>query len=171
MHTKRSVMLATLLAAAAAPLFAQTAEPPRVFAIRGEELVRVRGRVRANDPALSAAMTALRNAADRALRAPIVAVTDKKTLLPPSNDKHDYFSLSPYWWPDSTKPDGLPYIRRDGVTNPESKRDLDQPRVHALGDRTQTLALAYYFTGDDRYGEAAAKQIRRWFLDPASRMN
>ena len=70
--------------------------------------------------------------ADVALAAPLVAVTDKHTLLPPSGNKHDYFSLSPYWWPDSTKPDGLPYVRHDGVTNPESKRDLDQPRVAAM---------------------------------------
>ncbi len=23
-------------------------------------------------------------------------------------------SVGPYWWPDPSKPDGLPYIRRDG---------------------------------------------------------
>ncbi|HUP88722.1 MAG TPA: alginate lyase family protein [Longimicrobiales bacterium] len=117
------------------------------------------------------AFKALIDAAEKAASATPIAVTDKKTLLPPSNDPHDYFSLSPYWWPDPSKPDGLPYIRRDGVTNPESKKDLDQPRVSAMGDRVQTLALAYYFTGNEKYSLAAAKQIRTWFLDPATRMN
>ena len=172
MKFKPSLLVATLLVAATVPSFAQTAtQAPRVFAIRGEELVRVRERVRGNDPALAAAMTALRTAADRAVKAAPVAVTDKKTLLPPTNDKHDYFSLSPYWWPDSSKADGLPYIRRDGVTNPESKRDLDQPRVHTLGNNSFTLALAYYMTGEEKYAQAAARQIRTWFLDPATKMN
>ena len=112
----------------------------------------------------------LRRQADSVLRAPLVAVRHKKTLLPPSGDKHDYFSLSPYWWPDSSKPNGLPYIRRDGQTNPESKRDLDQPRVAALGWNLQTLALTYYFDGDEKYARRAAEQLRTWFLDTATRM-
>jgi hypothetical protein len=99
-----------------------------------------------------------------------VAVTDKRSLLPPTGNAHDYYSLSPYWWPDPTKKDGLPYIRRDGETNPESKKDLDQPRVAAMGGRAYTLAIAYYLTGDTRYSARAAQQLRAWFLDPATRM-
>ena len=44
-----------------------------------------------------------------------------KTQIPPSGDKHDYMSQGPYWWPDPSKPDGKPYIRKDGVKNPEIK--------------------------------------------------
>src|SRR6185436_5941646 len=67
-------------------------------------------------------------------------------------------------------PNGLPYIRRDGETNPESKRDLDQPRVAALGANVQTLALAYYFSGNERYAARAAQQVRAWFIDTATKM-
>jgi hypothetical protein len=144
--------------------------PPRVFVLRAAELSETRARIRAGDPLVMPAFEKLKREADEALRAPLVAVTHKSTLLPPSGNKHDYFSLSPYWWPDPSKPDGLPYIRRDGETNPESKRDLDQPRVAALGWNLQTLALAYYFTGNEAYATRAAEQLRTWFLDSATRM-
>ena len=143
---------------------------PRVFVLRAAELAEARGRIRAGDPLVTAAFEKLKRDAAEAMRAPLVAVTHKSTLLPPSGNKHDYFSLSPYWWPDPSKPNGLPYIRRDGQTNPESKRDLDQPRVAALGWNLQTLALAYYFTGDEVYAKRAAEQLRTWFLDSATRM-
>ena len=148
-----------------------TAQPSvAAITLRSDALSRARDLVRAKDSRVMPAYAALIKDADAALEAPIVVVTDKRTLLPPGNNKHDYFSLSPYWWPDSTKPNGLPYIRRDGVTNPESKRDLDQPRVAAMGANVQTLALAYYFSGNEAYSARAAKQLRAWFLDTATRM-
>jgi hypothetical protein len=40
-----------------------------------------------------------------------------------------------------------------------------------MGDNIETLALAYYFTGNEAYAAQAAKFARVWFLDPATRMN
>jgi hypothetical protein len=131
-----------------APVAPTRSSAPRVFALSPAALADARARVRAGDPAVKPAYRKLLRDADKALGAPIVAVTDKHTLLPPSGDKHDYYSLSPYWWPDPSKADGLPYIRRDGETNPESKKDLDQPRVAQMGGNSHALALAYYFSGD-----------------------
>lgn len=139
--------------------------------LRYSALAEARRRVEARDSSAYPAYLALIEQANRALAAPLISVTHKKTLLPPSGDSHDYYSLSPYWWPDPSKPDGLPYIRRDGETNPESKRDLDQPRVAALGSNVQTLALAWYFTRDEKYAARAAEQIRYWFLDAETKMN
>src|SRR5438128_737392 len=147
-------MRIAVMALAATALFAATSSAQ--ITLRPEALAYTKAHLK--DAAVQPAFKALIKAADEAAAATPVAVTDKKTLLPPSNDPHDYYSLSPYWWPDPSKPDGLPYIRRDGVTNPESKKDLDQPRVAAMGARVQTLALAYYFTGNEKYSLAAAKQ-------------
>ncbi|HUS11667.1 MAG TPA: alginate lyase family protein, partial [Pyrinomonadaceae bacterium] len=160
------VFVLTLIGTKAHPSQAQTIAP---ITLRAEWLEYTRTHL--SDPSIKPAFDAIVEAANKSLAAKPIAVTDKKTLLPPSKDPHDYFSLSPYWWPDPSKPDGLPYIRRDGVTNPESKKDLDQPRIAAMGDRVHTLALAYYFTRDERYAQAAAKQVRAWFLDPATKMN
>jgi hypothetical protein len=171
----RVVSIAAVLAFfwSAGTACSQTARTVRVDVpgLSAAKLDDARALVKALDSRVMPAYEKLISDANAALTAPLVAVTDKKTLLPPSGDKHDYFSLSPYWWPDPSKKDGLPYIRRDGETNPESKRDLDQPRVAALGWNVQGLALAYYMTGDEKYASRAAEQIRRWFLNSDSRMN
>jgi hypothetical protein len=76
---------------------------------------------------------------------------DKK-LIADSGDKHDYMSIAPYFWPDPAKPDGLPYIRRDGEVNPERhNRNTDAAAFSATFGNVQTLALAYYFTDKPEY--------------------
>jgi hypothetical protein len=163
------LLCAPLLLGVALPARAQE-HAPATLVLRGDVLARAKALVAAKDLSVLPAFSRLRSDADKQMKAPIVAVTDKKTLLPPSGDKHDYFSLSPYWWPDPAKADGLPYIRRDGETNPESKKDLDRPRLGAMVDNVNTLALAYYFTGDEKYAARAGKQLRAFFLDSATRM-
>jgi len=55
-------------------------------------------------------------------------------------------SLARYYWPDPTKPDGLPYIDRDGQSNPELE-EYDSKPFHEMGAHVYTLALAGYLTG------------------------
>jgi hypothetical protein len=95
----------------------------------------------------------------------------EKTELPPSGTKHDYMSVGPYWWPDPTKSDGLPYIRKDGEVNPEVKSYPDKNNMPKLCENVYTLGLAYYFSGNEKYAAHAAKLMQVWFLDTATRMN
>lgn len=93
-----------------------------------------------------------------------------KEKVPGSGDKHDYMSLARYYWPDPSKPDGLPYINRDGQSNPELNK-LDRNPLGATASRIITLSLAYYFSGDEKYAEKATQLIRTWFLDKETKMN
>lgn len=141
---------------------------PRVFALDPARLAQTKARI--NDKAFAAALSRLRRDADKAMSAGPFTVTAKQRVAP-SGDKHDYLTLAPYWWPDPSKPNGLPYIRRDGEMNPESKLDSDNPRLNAMTAAVETLAQAYYFTGEAKYAERAALLLRVWFIDKATKMN
>jgi len=122
-------------------------------------------------PQTTAAYQQLLKAADNALGKPNLSVTDKG-MTPPSGSKHDYLSLSAYWWPDTSKPDGLPWIRKDGKVNPASKNDQsDGVRLADFTARVQNLTLAWYFSGEQKYADKAASLMHTWFIDPDTRMN
>ena len=123
------------------------------------------------DQAIAPAYKTLMARADTALAGPTYTVVDK-SRTPPSGDKHDYISMGPYWWPDASKPNGEPYIRRDGEFNPERATNaFDVSDLDAMSSGVEALSLAYYFTDDPRYAAKAAELLRVWFLDPATRMN
>lgn len=143
---------------------------PTVFVLNIQSLEKNKNRINAKDPLIIPAYKLLLKDADKALQFGPVSVMEKKNN-PPSGDKHDYMSLAPYFWPDPNKADGLPYIRKDGQTNPEVQEYKDKEYMPKLCDMVHTLSLAYYFSGENIYAEHAAKLLRVWFLDTATRMN
>jgi hypothetical protein len=142
---------------------------PRIFSLSRAGLQQIKSSVAAGkigDPSV----VQLRSDADSALQQAPLSVT-AKTIEPPSGDKHDYLSLAPYWWPDLTMPDGLPYIRRDGQVNPEIQHLQDHKHMDRVISAAHTLAMAYYVFGVESYAEHAARLLRGWFLDPQTQMN
>jgi len=149
---------------------AERAAPGRKLLVADiAHLADVRTRLDA-DPSLKSAREALEDDAKKALALKPMSVMDKG-ITPPSGDKHDYMSQAPYWWPDPARPDGRPYIRRDGQRNPEINKITDRDNLGRVCNSVWTLGLAYYLTGRDEYGAQAARLARTWFLDPATRMN
>ncbi len=119
--------------------------------------------------AYAAAYRSLIREADRQLtQTPLSVMMKEKTAV--SGDKHDYLSLSRYFWPDPTKKDGLPYVSRDGVSNPELEK-LDRPKLALMAGGVTTLSLAWYFSGDEKYAQKAVEMLRVWFLNKDTRMN
>jgi hypothetical protein len=114
--------------------------------------------------------------AEQALGRGPFSVMDKSDRAP-SGDPHDYFQPAPYWWPDPRKPDGLPFVRRDGEHAPGTalyeagSEAYDRTRLQRVLDDTTVLALATTVLGEARYASHAAQLIRAWFVDPATRMN
>ncbi len=82
---------------------------------------------------------------------------------------HDFFSEGDYWWPDPQNPDA-PYIQRDGMTNPENFVAHRQALMR-LSVQVPALTAAWKLTRDKRFAQHAAKHLRAWFLDEATRMN
>jgi beta-galactosidase len=82
---------------------------------------------------------------------------------------HDYFSEGDYWWPNPDDPQG-PYIRRDGLTNPDNfvaHREL----LRRMSIQVAALTAAWKISGDEQYARAALQHLRAWFLEENTRMN
>ena len=122
-----------------------------------------------HEPFYATAYQALQAEADKLLDVQPLSVMMKEKV-PASGNKHDYMRQARYYWPDPTKPDGLPYVSRDGESNPELNK-LDRNRLGATASRVTTLALAWYFSGEEKYAQKATELIRVWFFDKDTRMN
>lgn len=155
-------LLGASLAQAAAPA-------PRTFLVLPGQYVRMREEIAAQSLAdwKKSSSEALRSSAEKTLSEGPWSVMEKPDRqIAPSGDKHDYVSMSSYWWPGA---DGA-YEWRDGKINPEMVFQDEK----ALGDLMGALKIlgpAGYLLKDDRYTDRAIFLVNRWFLDPATRMN
>ena len=94
-----------------------------------------------------------------------------KTQLPPSGNKHDFLSQNPYRWQNPDTPNGLPYIFRDGKTNPEADSIPDKRTMDDMVDTVKILSLVIILLIITNTPLKYPELLRVWFLDNATRMN
>lgn len=108
-------------------------------------------------------------AASNALAVAPITITKFRAELS-EGGLHDYYSNGDYWWPNPDTTNGLPYVQRDGQSDPANFNE-HRDCLRQLHDAVAALGAAYKITGDDRYAAKAAGLLRVFFLDPATRMN
>lgn len=107
--------------------------------------------------------------ADAALKMKPLAVTDE-IATNSAGGPHDFFSQADYGWPNPTNQNGLPYIGRDGESNP-NVFTYHRMAMRRMKDAVAALAAAYVITGDDKYVRKANELLRVFFIDEKTRMN
>ena len=163
------LLLIVALTATGSPAHA-AGRPPAFILLDGAQLAAYKTAYQKGSPAETKQVRAVVAEAQKALRRGPYFITGK-SQVPPTADKHDYMSQAPYSWPDPAKPDGLPYINRDGLRNPEAAKFTDEDNLVDLISDVKKLGVAYYFTANEEYAAHAAQLLRGFFLEPATRMN
>ena len=107
--------------------------------------------------------------ANQALRLEPPAITDH-VATNSAGGLHDFYSQADYSWPNQTNATGLPYVNRDGESNPDTFT-YHRLAMRQMKDAVAALAAAYALTGDDKYVSKATTLLKVFFLDEKTRMN
>lgn len=107
--------------------------------------------------------------ADAALHLSPISITQFPAKMS-KGGPNDFYSEADYFWPDPRKTNGLPYINRDGESNP-GLFAAHRMAMRQLRDAVSALAAAYKITGDNHYVGKAAQLLQYFFLNPATRMS
>ena len=82
---------------------------------------------------------------------------------------HEFYSNGDYWWPNPDTESGLPYVRRDGQSNP---KNFNAHRHILRGMRTAVanLAAGYKISGREEFAEHAIRILYEFFIDEKTYM-
>ena len=144
------------------------AQQPQLFLIDANKVAAIKKSIK-NNETLAKNIAELIRQSDKLVKKEFGSVMDKK-FTPPCGNMHEYMSMARYYWYDSSKSDGKPYIKKDGQKNPEVDKISDDKNFDGLIAAVHTLSFAYYFTDDEKYAAKATQLIRFWFLDTATMM-
>jgi len=95
-------------------------------------------------------------------------ITDEASPLSPGT-KHEFYSNGDYWWPNPDTSNGLPYVRRDGLSNPENF-NAHRLLLRKMRTNISNLSAGYLVTRDEAYAELAVKMLYEFFIAEDTRM-
>lgn len=160
-------------------MLSNAVEMPPLLTMNASAIAFAQSLIRQKASAVMPAYYAALANADAAVNQGPWSVTDC-SCTPPSGNKHDYMSVSKYYWPCNANPcnatspnctsDGLPWVDCDGQVNEDAVNKYDLPRVSSMNGAVQALLAAYLFSGNETYAARAALLLQTWFLDPATAM-
>lgn len=110
----------------------------------------------------------LESLAEKILNSEIPVVTTGKKIQ--NTQLNDYVSIGTYWWPNPDTPDGLPYIRRDGVRNPEVD-DYSRDELSNFRASLHVLSVVYFVKKENKYASKAIEYLSAWFINNSTKMN
>lgn len=82
---------------------------------------------------------------------------------------HEFYSEGDYWWPDPASESGLPYIKRDGLSNPDNFNEHRVLLMRMSRDVAE-LTLRYEKTGLIEHAVVACNILHSWFVAPETYM-
>lgn len=106
--------------------------------------------------------------AEKYMEKPVLTITSARSERS-TGGIHDFYSEGDYWWPDTTNPGG-PYIRRDGLTNPNNFT-AHRVLMRDLSLIVPNLTSAYLITKDTQYANKAIEHLKAWFVNDSTKMN
>ncbi|WP_286171605.1 alginate lyase family protein [Gracilibacillus phocaeensis] len=87
-----------------------------------------------------------------------------------AGNKHDFYSNADYWWYNPDTNDGLPYIQRDGESNPHNFLAHRQI-LRSMRTNVAHLAAGYLLTQNELFAEKAVDFLHTFFVENSTRMN
>ena len=145
-----------------------SAQTPKLYSVSAKQVEAVQ-KAFTNNPLIQQDIASVAKQADQLLDKKIISVVEKKVVTPCGNP-HEYMSMAAYFWPDPSKPNGIPYIRKDGQRNPDNDKVTDHKGFDDLIKYVTTLSWAYYFTHDEKYAKKGTELCKFWFIDTATFM-
>lgn len=100
---------------------------------------------------------------------PFYTMMDKAKEICLGINPHNYISLATYHWPNPNTKDGLPYIQKDGYSNPEGDK-FDKNRLRKTAFICYYELLLYFLTDKKEYYEDVKKRITIFFIAKETRM-
>lgn len=132
------------------------------------DLLSIRSEIQAQSESVKVAYDRLIAEANTILPELAEKVTDGVDY-PNGGTGHDFYAIGNYsWYNESTGK----WERRDGETNPQAQGpDYDIKRLNTTVSRINILALAWFYSREERYASKATELLRVWFLNEDSKMN